>query len=130
MCRFATRTCLHATYPSNWDARLVDSAADPPFGARGMPEHAAIATGEVGWRLEAAGGRDIHDGHGRLEQELPGPAQAHLEVVALRHAVEMAPEQAFDLAPRESRAAGDVLERERLLDVLFHELGDLDHAAV
>ena len=65
-----------------------------------------------------------------LEQQFPGPAQAHLQVVALRHAVEVAPEQALDLAPGEPGRVGDPLQRQRLLDVLLHQLRDPDHVAL
>ena len=48
----------------------------------------------------------------------------------LRHAVQIALEEALDLPPRQAGRLGDFLQAERLLDVLLHQLRDADQAAV
>src|SRR5579862_62746 len=84
----------------------------------------------MGRGLKAAGSRDVDDWHRGLEQQLPSAAQAHLQVVPLGYAVEMALEEPFDLAPREPRGRSDLIERERLLDVFLHQLRDPNEALV
>src|SRR4029077_13190158 len=98
------------------------------FRARRTAELRTVAAREMRRRLEAAGGGDVDDRHRGLQQQLTRAAQAHLQVVAFGHAVQMALEQALDLAPRQSGGGGDLIERQGLLDVLFHELRHLDQA--
>src|SRR5579864_4030791 len=100
------------------------------FGARGAAELRAVTTREVRRGLKAAGRGDINDGHRGLQQELTGPSEPHLQVVALWDAVEMALEEPLDLPARKPRGSGDLIERERPLDVVLHELRHLDEAFV
>src|SRR5450755_1970685 len=104
--------------------------SDLALGARRMPVLIAIAFGEMRQRLKPARRRDIHDGHGSLQQQFAGAPQAHLEIIALRHAIQVALEQTFDLPARQSRRLGDFLERQRPFDVLFHELRHANQSAV
>src|SRR5580704_4455956 len=80
------------------------------FRARRAAELRTVAAREMRRRLEAAGRSDIDDRHRGLQQQLARAAQAHLQVVAFGHAVQMALEQALDLAPRESGGGGDLIE--------------------
>ena len=84
----------------------------------------------MGWRLEAAGDRYFHDGHGGLQQQLARAAQAHVEVVFGGHLAYVALEQALDLAPRHTNQRRDLVQRQRLLDIRFHERGGLDQVLV
>jgi hypothetical protein len=79
-------------------------------------------------RLKSASRRDVHDGHGGLQQQLARASQPHLEVVVLRHTVQVPLEQALDLPARQPRRLRDLLQGQRLLDVLLHELRDPDQA--
>src|SRR6202047_968431 len=94
------------------------------LGARRVPKVTAVALREMRRRLKSAGCGDIHDRHCRLQQQLPCAAQAHFEVVTFRYAVQIPLEQALDLAARQARRLGNFLERQRLLDILLHELRD------
>src|SRR5882762_4793561 len=80
------------------------------FRAWRAAELRTVAAREMRRRLEAAGRSDIDDRHRGLQQQLARAAQPHLQVVALGHAVQMALEQALDLAPRESGGGGDLIE--------------------
>jgi len=66
--------------------RLSALAADLALLARRIAELHAVALREMRRRLESAGRRDVHDGHGGLQQQLARAPQAHFQVVALRHA--------------------------------------------
>src|SRR5215469_17963631 len=68
-----------------------------PLGARRATELGAVAAREMRWRLEAAGSGDVDDRHRSLQQELTGPTQPQLQVVALRHAIQVPLEQPLDL---------------------------------
>src|SRR6516162_2560694 len=100
------------------------------LGARRAAELGAVAAGKVWRRLEAAGCGDIDNRHRGLQQQLPGATQPQLQVVALRHAIQVPLEEPLDLAARESGRGGNLIERQRLLDVLLHELRHLDQALV
>src|SRR5450631_4234472 len=85
--------------------------AEFALGARRIAELAAVTLGEMRRRLEAAGRRDVHDRHRGLQQQLACAAQAHLQVETLRHDVEVALEQPFDLAARQARGLRDLVQR-------------------
>src|ERR1700733_2528123 len=106
------------------------SLAGLAFGAWRAAELRAVAAREVRRRLEAAGRRDVDDGHRGLQQQFARAPQAHLQVVALGNAVQVALEQPLDLAARQAGGRGDLIERQRPLDVLFHQLRDPDEALV
>src|SRR6266478_2977611 len=91
-----------------WHARFALTGLT--LRARRAAELRTVAAREMRRRLEAAGGGDIDDRHRGLQQQLARAAQAHLQVVALGHAVQMALEQALDLTPRESGGGGDLIE--------------------
>jgi predicted metal-dependent hydrolase len=101
-----------------------------PLRARCMPEQAAVTLGEVRWRLETAGHRNLHDRHRRLQQQLARAAQAHVEVVLGGHLPHITLEQALDLPPRHTHQRGDLVQRERLLDVGLHQGGGFDEVLV
>src|SRR5215813_15385929 len=82
------------------------------------------------WRLEAARGGDVDDRHRGLQQELARTTQPQLQVIALRHAIQVALEEPLNLAAREPGRRGNLIERQRLLDVFLHELRYLDQALV
>src|SRR5512134_1810602 len=87
--------------------RRRPGTANLALRARRVAELVAIAAREMRRGLEAAGGGHVHDRHRRLQQQFARPAQPHLEVIALRHAVEVAPEEALDLPARQPGGAGD-----------------------
>src|SRR5437868_3862802 len=80
------------------------------FRARRAAELRPVAAREMRRRLEAAGGGDIDDRHRGLQQQLARAAQAHLQVVALRYAAQMALEQTLDLAARQFGGGVDLIE--------------------
>src|SRR5437764_1247921 len=100
--------------------------AGQALAARRAAELRAVAPREVRRRLEATGRGDVDDRHGGLPQQLARAAQAQLQVVPLWHAVQMPLEKPLDLAPRQPGGGGDLIEGERSLDILFHELCHLD----
>src|SRR5262252_4503737 len=71
------------------------------LGARRTAELGAVAAREMRWRLEAAGGGDVDDRHRGLQQELARTTQPQLQVIALRHAIQVALEEPLNLAARE-----------------------------
>src|SRR6266851_262636 len=81
-------------------ATLSALVADLALGARRVPELHAVALREMRRRLKSARRGDIHDGHGGLQQQLARAPQAHLEVVVLGYAIQIALEQALDLPAR------------------------------
>src|SRR5215472_7316952 len=100
------------------------------LGARRAAKLGAVAARKVRRRLEAARGGDVDDRHRGLHQQLPGATQPQLQVVTLRHAIQVPLEEPLDLAAREPGRGGNLIERQRLLDVLLHELRHLDQALV
>ena len=81
-------------------------------------------------RLEATGRRNVDDGHRCLQQQLAGAAQPHLQVVAVGDAGEVALEETLDLPTRELRCVRNLIEGQRLLDVLLHQLRNPDEGVV
>src|SRR4029077_11147768 len=57
--------------------------------ARRATELGAVTAREMRRGLKAAGGRDVNDRHRGLQQQLARAAQAHLQVVAFGHAVQV-----------------------------------------
>src|SRR3546814_16471650 len=66
--------------------------------ARHLVEELAVALGEVRSGDEAAGQRDIENGHRRLGQQRAGPVQTQLQIIAGRRAAAVAAEQTLELA--------------------------------
>ncbi len=90
----------------------------------------AVTLGEVGCGDEAAGDGDFDDGHGGLDEQVAGAVEADFEVVAGGRAAHLLPEQALDLAAREAGIVGDFEERQRLGEIGFHQLDDLQHLGI
>src|SRR5215471_20304824 len=78
------------------------------LGARRAAELGAVAARKMRWRLETAGGSDVDDRHRRLQQQLPGATQTQLQVIALRHAIQVPLEEPLDLAARERGRRGNL----------------------
>ena len=86
----------------------------------------AVAFGEMRWRGKAAGKRHVDHAHVRLHQQVARFLQAQFHVIAFRAAVQIPPEQAFELPGRHAHILRQDRRADRLFDVLFH---DLDHLA-
>jgi hypothetical protein len=76
----------------------------------------------VGGADEAAGAGDVHDGEVGLVEQVAGALEAELEVVLRRGAAHVAAKEALELAAREADILGQLLLRQRVLDVGFHQL--------
>ena len=72
---------------------LSNDAPRLPLDSRRMPEPTAVALREMRRRLEAARRADRHDRHRGLQQQLARAVQAQLQVVPLRHAIDVPLEQ-------------------------------------
>ena len=99
-------------------------------GARRGTEGGAVAAREVVRRAEPAGRGHLQDGHRGLQQQLARTLQACLQVVLLGRIPQVALEEPLHLPAREPGARGERIERERLLDVLVHQLRHGNQALV
>src|SRR5262245_37255999 len=79
-----------------------------------------VAFGEVRGRDEAAGNRHFHHRHRRLDQQMPGPVQPYVKVVAGRGAAQFRTEQSLDLTARKADFIRDLNQRQRLREVGLH----------
>jgi hypothetical protein len=84
--------------PSNRKPDPRSTALRPPLAIRRRVVMRPVAFRKMRGAGEAAGQRDVDDAHIRLQQQVPRLLQAKLHVIALGGAVEVAGEQAFQLA--------------------------------
>src|SRR5882757_9727673 len=118
---------------SDWllrDSGVPGGDTVQPFGTGCAAELRAVAAREVRGRLEAAGRGYVYYGHRGLQQQLARAPQAHLQVVAVGYTIQVALEQPLDLAARQFRGRRDLIERQRPLDVVLHQLRDPDERLV
>ena len=73
-----------------------------------------------------AGQRHIDHRHVGLQQQRARLLQPQFEVIALGRTVEIAPEQALELARGKARLFCQQARRQRLFEILFHLLDDAD----
>ena len=86
----------------------------------------AVAFRKMRRRREAASQRDIDDTQIGLHQQVARPSQPQLHVIPLGAAVQIAPEQAFQLPCGHADFLGQFSRRDGFLDGVFHSL---DHPA-
>jgi hypothetical protein len=76
-------------------------------------------------RGEAAGQRHVDHAHVGLHQQVARLLQPQFHVVPLGRAVEVAPEQPFQLPGRHADLARQLRRADRVLDIALHHLDDL-----
>src|SRR3990167_7561169 len=90
--------------------------------SRGNLEKLAKTAAEVRNADKAAGDGDIGQRLVGLLQQLSGTGQAQLQVVARGRRIDVAAEQALELAPGNAHAAGEFIHRQRLVRIVVHQL--------
>ena len=104
--------------------RLAHDSRSPPVGARARAERASERGGHVLGGGEAAGAGDLGQAEARGLQHLPRALDAPAHEPAVRRQARGGLEGAREVAGREARRGGEVVEREVLVQPVLRERCD------
>lgn len=101
-----------------------------PLAVGRAAELGAVAFREMRRRSEAAGQRHVDDAHVGLQQQAARLLEPQLHVIALGAAIEVAAEQALELAGRHAHLRRKIRRAHRILDGALHALHHRDELGV